>query len=196
MVRQRCGWASRRCLVISHAKRLQINERENHRRAPEDSLLVECAGDGGYQRAQTMRVWPGLRLGAPASKCKGVFITVSGVEERVSPESGQNFEPRELLKHTRLCSAITRFRAGPDPPRPGLALRRGLSPFHHEAPLTWADQRVHHALRGAAAMDVVAFTVAERARPQQLPHHQDRPHEPRICDRILPRTCLLLALAC
>ena len=38
---------------------------------------------------------------------KGVFVTVSEVGERVALESGQSFEPRELLKHTRLCSAIT-----------------------------------------------------------------------------------------
>ncbi|CAE7256250.1 pfh1 [Symbiodinium sp. CCMP2456] len=32
------------CLVISHAKRLQINERENRRQAPQYALLVEYAG--------------------------------------------------------------------------------------------------------------------------------------------------------
>ena len=50
----------------------------------------------------------GLRLG----KKKGVFVTVSEVEERVALESGQSFESRKLLKHTRLCSAITRFCEG------------------------------------------------------------------------------------
>ncbi|CAE7939337.1 pfh1, partial [Symbiodinium necroappetens] len=98
------------CLVISHAKRLQINERENRRRAPEDALLVEYAGPetAGTNAPQTMRVWPGLRLvGAGGKVQKGVFVTVSEVGERVSLESGQSFEPRELLKHTRLCSAIT-----------------------------------------------------------------------------------------
>ena len=55
-----------------------------------------------------MRVWPGLRLvGAGGKVQKGVFVTVSEVGERVTLESGQSFEPRELLKHTRLCSAIT-----------------------------------------------------------------------------------------
>ena len=98
------------CLVISHAKRLQINERENRRRAPEDALLVQYAGPetAGTSAPQTMRVWPGLRLvGAGGKVQKGVFVTVSEVGERVSLESGQSFEPRELLKHTRLCSAIT-----------------------------------------------------------------------------------------
>ena len=98
------------CLVISHAKRLQINERENRRRAPEDALLVQYAGPetAGTNAPQTMRVWPGLRLvGAGGKVQKGVFVTVSEVGERVSLESGQSFEPRELLKHTRLCSAIT-----------------------------------------------------------------------------------------
>ena len=98
------------CLVISHAKRLQINERENRRRAPEDALLVQYAGPetAGTNAPQTMRVWPGLRLvGAGGKVQKGVFVTVSEVGERVALESGQSFEPRELLKHTRLCSAIT-----------------------------------------------------------------------------------------
>ena len=62
----------------------------------------------GTNAPQTMRVWPGLRLvGAGGKVQKGVFVTVSEVGERVSLESGQSFEPRELLKHTRLCSAIT-----------------------------------------------------------------------------------------
>ena len=98
------------CLVISHAKRLQINERENRRRAPEDALLVQYAGPetAGTNAPQTMRVWPGLRLvGAGGKVQKGVFVTVSEVGDRVTLESGQSFEPRELLKHTRLCSAIT-----------------------------------------------------------------------------------------
>ena len=98
------------CLVISHAKRLQINERENRRRAPEDALLVQYAGPetAGTNAPQTMRVWPGLRLvGAGGKVQKGVFVTVSEVGERVTLENGQSFEPRELLKHTRLCSAIT-----------------------------------------------------------------------------------------
>ena len=55
-----------------------------------------------------MRVWPGLRLvGAGGKVQKGVFVTVSEVGERVMLESGQSFEFWELLKHTRLCSAIT-----------------------------------------------------------------------------------------
>ena len=37
--------------------------------------------------------------------------------------------------HPPLQRHHLRFRAGPDPPGPGLALRRGLSPLHHEAPL-------------------------------------------------------------
>ncbi|CAE7938801.1 GA20OX1 [Symbiodinium necroappetens] len=55
-----------------------------------------------------MRLWPGLRLvGAGGKVQKGVFFTVSEVGERVSQESAQSFEPWELLKHIRLCSAIT-----------------------------------------------------------------------------------------
>ena len=83
------------CLVISHAKRLQI-QRENCRRAPEDALLVQYAGPEtvGTNASQTMRVWPGLRLvGAGGKVQKGVFVTVSEVEERVTLEkpSGAGF---------------------------------------------------------------------------------------------------------
>ena len=55
--------------------------------------------------------------------------------QRVTLESGQSFEPRELLKHTRLCSAITYASVQ------GLTLRGRVwlcdvdFPFHHEAPL-------------------------------------------------------------
>ena len=58
---------------------------------------------------------------------------------------------------------------------------------------------VHHPLRGSAALDVVALTVAHRAAPQQLPHHlpEDRPHA-RLrgtFGRIAPKTCLPSGLA-
>ena len=58
---------------------------------------------------QTTRVWPGLRLiGAGGKVQKGTFLTVEAVEgDVVRLESGQSFAGPELLKHTRLCSAIT-----------------------------------------------------------------------------------------
>ena len=98
-------------LVISHAKRLQINERENRRLAPADALLVEYEARGAVptNAPQTTRVWPGLRLiGAGGKVQKGTFLTVEAVEgDVVRLESGQSFAGPELLKHTRLCSAIT-----------------------------------------------------------------------------------------
>eukprot|EP00439_Symbiodinium_sp_Y106_P054047 s372_g7.t1 len=50
-------------LVISHAKRLQINGREKRRLAPADALVVEYEARGAVptNAPQTMRVWPGLR---------------------------------------------------------------------------------------------------------------------------------------
>ena len=98
-------------LVISHAKRLQINDRENRRLAPADALVVpyEARGAVPTNAPQTMRVWPGLRLiGAGGKVQKGTFLTVEAVEgDLVRLESGQCFAGQELLKHTRLCSAIT-----------------------------------------------------------------------------------------
>ena len=98
-------------LVISHAKRLQINERENRRLAPADALVVQYEARGAVptNAPQTMRVWPGLRLiGAGGKVQKGTFLTVEAVEgDVVRLESGQSFAGPELQKHTRLSSAIT-----------------------------------------------------------------------------------------
>ena len=98
-------------LVISHAKRLQINDRENRRLAPADALVLQYEARGAVptNAPQTMRVWPGLRLiGAGGKVQKGTFLTVKAVEgDIVHLESGQSFAGQELLKHTRLCSAIT-----------------------------------------------------------------------------------------
>ena len=98
------------CLVISHAHRMAINERENRRLAPEGALLVEhrAQGPAGTNQPQTMRVWPGLRLvGAGGRVPKGCFATVREVGERISLDDGQSFTPAELLRHTRLCHAVT-----------------------------------------------------------------------------------------
>ena len=90
---------------------LQIKERENRRLAPADALLVEYEARGAVptNAPQTTRVWPGLRLiGAGGKVQKGTFLTVEAVEgDIVRLESGQSFAGPELLKHTRLCSAIT-----------------------------------------------------------------------------------------
>ena len=98
-------------LVISHAKRLQINERENRRLAPAGALVLqyEARGTVPTNAPQTMRVWPELRLiGAGGKVQKGTFLTVEAVEgDVVCLESGQSFAGQELLKHTRLCSAIS-----------------------------------------------------------------------------------------
>ena len=80
-------------LVISHAKRLQINERENRRLAPADALVVQYEARGAVptNAPQTMRVWPELRLiGAGGKVQKGTFLTVEAVEgDVVRLESGQ-----------------------------------------------------------------------------------------------------------
>eukprot|EP00439_Symbiodinium_sp_Y106_P011884 s8121_g1.t2 len=92
-------------LVISRAKRLHINERENRRLAPPDALLVEDEARGAVPTNAPQR----LRLiGAGGKVQKGTFLTVEALEgDVVRLESGQSFAGPELLKHTRLCSAIT-----------------------------------------------------------------------------------------
>ena len=99
------------CLVISHAHRVQINERENRRLAPADAVLIEHkeAGAPTTNSPQSMRVWPGLKLvGAGGKVPRGVFVTVKEVDgERVHLDGGQQFSHAELLRQTRLCHAIT-----------------------------------------------------------------------------------------
>ena len=99
------------CLVLSHAHRVQINERENRRLAPADAVLIEHQAPGAptTNAPQTMRVWPGLRLvGAGGKVAKGTFVRVAEADaERVTLDGGQQFAHAELLRHTRLCHAIT-----------------------------------------------------------------------------------------
>ncbi|CAE7240346.1 unnamed protein product [Symbiodinium natans] len=81
------------CLVISHAHRVQINERENRRLAPPDAVLIARL--------------PGL-VGAGGKVPRGVFVTVAEVgAEKVTLDGGQQFSHAELLRQTRLCHAIT-----------------------------------------------------------------------------------------
>ena len=98
------------CLVISHAHRMAINDRENRRLAPEGAVLLEhqAQGPAGTNQPQTMRLWPGLRLvGAGGRVPKGCFVTVREAGERIVLDDGQSFTPAELLRSTRLCHAIT-----------------------------------------------------------------------------------------
>ena len=99
------------CLVLSHAQRVQINERENTRLAPADAVVIERQAPGAptTNAPQTMRVWPGLRLvGAGGKVAKGTFVRVAEADaERVTLDGGQQFAHAELLRHTRLCHAIT-----------------------------------------------------------------------------------------
>ena len=51
------------CLVISHAHRMSVNDRENRRLAPERAVLLEqLAQSLSGNQPQTMCLWPGLRL--------------------------------------------------------------------------------------------------------------------------------------
>ena len=95
------------CLVLSHAHRVQINERENRRLAPADAVVIEHQAPGAptTNAPQTMRVWPGLRLvGAGGKVTKGTFARVAEADaERVTLDGGQQFAHAD----TRLCHAIT-----------------------------------------------------------------------------------------
>ena len=80
-------------LVISHNKRLRVNEIQNRRLAPDNAL--ECPWDveeadehpGTTMRPQTMRIWPGIELiGCPRGSGKqlvvqGVIYTVTGITD-------------------------------------------------------------------------------------------------------------------
>ena len=58
---------------------------------------------------QTMRVWPGLKLiGVGGRVTKGIYVHVAEVgPEKIVLDGGDSFTHAALLKHTRLCHAIT-----------------------------------------------------------------------------------------
>ena len=99
------------CLVISHANRMRLNEQHNRRLAPAEAVTLRYEGRAaaGTNAPQTTRVWPGLRLvGAGGKVSKGCFVTVAEAgPESVKLETGERFTHAELLRHTRLCHAIT-----------------------------------------------------------------------------------------
>ena len=99
------------CLVISHANRMRLNEQHNRRLAPAEAVTLRYEGRAaaGTNAPQTMRVWPGLRLvGAGGKVAKGCFVAVAEAgPESVKLETGERFTHTELLRHTRLCHAIT-----------------------------------------------------------------------------------------
>ena len=98
-------------LVISHAHRIRINARDNRRLAPAGAVTIEYSGTGPTttNMPQTMRVWPGLKLiGAGGRVTKGIYVHVAEVgPEKIVLDGGDSFTHAALLKHTRLCHAIT-----------------------------------------------------------------------------------------
>ena len=99
------------CLVISHANRMRLNEQHNRRLAPAEAVTLRYEGRAaaGTNAPQTMRVWPGLRLvGAGGKVAKGCFVAVTEAgPDAVRLDTGERFTHAELLRHTRLCHAIT-----------------------------------------------------------------------------------------
>ena len=116
-------------LVISHAKRLQINERENRRLAPADALVVQYEARGAVptNAPQTMRVWPGLRLiGAGGKVQKGTFLTTDrgsrGGRRRPVGERAMLRGPGAAKAHSALQHDYVCFSSGADSEGAGLAL--------------------------------------------------------------------------
>ena len=72
---------------------------------------IEYSGTGPTttNMPQTMRVWPGLKLiGAGGRVTKGIYVHVAEVgPEKIVLDGGDSFTHAALLKHTRLCHAIT-----------------------------------------------------------------------------------------
>ena len=88
-------------LVISHAHRIRIN-------APPEAVTIEYSGTGPTT-TNMPRVWPGLKLiGAGGRVTKGIYVHVAEVgPEKIVLDGGDSFTHAALLKHTRLCHAIT-----------------------------------------------------------------------------------------
>ena len=59
------------CLVISHAHRMTINERQNWRFAPDKTVLLEHRAQGCARtnQPQTVRLWPGSGSWGPVGGC-------------------------------------------------------------------------------------------------------------------------------
>ena len=81
------------------------------RLAPPEAVTIEYSGTGPTttNMPQTMRVWPGLKLiGAGGRVTKGIYVHVAEVSpEKIVLDGGDSFTHAALLKHTRLCHAIT-----------------------------------------------------------------------------------------
>ena len=82
-----------------------------------------------------MRVWPGLRLvGAGGKVAKGCFVAVTEAgPDAVRLDTGERFTHAELLRHTRLCHAITYASCQPHAAGPGAPVRH-LQPALRAAP--------------------------------------------------------------
>ena len=78
---------------------------------PPEAVTIEYSGTGPTttNMPQTMRVWPGLKLiGAGGRVTKGIYVHVAEVgPEMIVLDGGDSFTHAALLKHTRLCHAIT-----------------------------------------------------------------------------------------
>ena len=116
-------------LVNSHAKRLQINDRENRRLAPADALVLQYEARGAVptNAPQTMRVWPGLRLiGAGGKVQKGTFLTTDrgsrGGRRRPVGERAMLRGPGAAKAHSALQHDYVCFSSGADSEGAGLAL--------------------------------------------------------------------------
>ena len=98
---------------------------------------VRRAGDGGHQCAPNHE-----GVAGPAARGRRRQSAEGRLRHRQrsgrASHAGKRAElraPGAAEAHPPLQRHHLRFRAGPDPQGPGLALRRGVSPFHHEAPL-------------------------------------------------------------
>ena len=113
-------------LVISHAKRLQINDRENRRLAPPGALVLryEARGAVPTNAPQTMRVWPALCDGGSGGGGCGP------AGERPILRGAGAAEAHSALQRHHL-----RFGAGADPEGESLVVRCGVPALYAQASL-------------------------------------------------------------
>ena len=98
---------------------------------------VRRAGDGGHQCAPNHEgvVGPAARGRRRQSAEGRLRHRQRSGRASVAGKRAELRAPGAAEAHPPLQRHHLRFRAGPDPQGSGLALRRGLSPLHHEAPL-------------------------------------------------------------
>ena len=153
---RRCGWRGAPrpagqhpdvCLVLSHAHRVQINERENRRLAPADAVLIEHQAPGAHEDDASL-----ARAAAGGCRRQGGqgHLRAGGRGGRGARHAGRRAAVRPrgaAAAHAALPRHYLRQLPGADAPRPRVAAGRGRAALQPAAPVR--RRQPGHQLRAA-----------------------------------------------